>query len=130
MKYSKFIWVLIAIFFICCKDSKNLNRMATVKESHPKSKPDGFQLKYFDSDFKEVQSKAGASFYREAYYLNGEPIVDSIAKDYFITGELQFIGHIASENPDILYGLRITGTVLMIHIGDPALCRRGCVADT
>ena len=104
MNCSKVIWFLIAIFFISCNEGKNTNRMATVEESHPKSKPDGFQLTYFDSNFKEVQSKAGASYYREAYYLNGKPIVDSIAKDYFITGELQFVGHISSENPDVLYG--------------------------
>lgn len=80
MKYSKFIWILIAVFFISCNEGRNPNSMTTVKESHPQSKPDGFQVIYFDSNFKEVQSKSGASYYREAYYLNGKPVVIALQK--------------------------------------------------
>ena len=62
-------------------------------------------LKYFDSQWNVVHYKSDASFYRDAYYENGIIAADSITRDYYISGELQFVGHIAAEDPDKLVGL-------------------------
>ena len=50
--------------------------------------------KYLDEDFKEVHYKSQAAYYRNAYYINGQISADSIAHDYYISGELKFEGHI------------------------------------
>lgn len=48
------------------------------------------------------------SYYRIAYYFEGKPVADSIATDYYRTGEIKGIGHLVAENPDIFNGERIT----------------------
>ena len=45
--------------------------------------------KYFDADWNIVHYKSQASFYRSAYYRDGVPDPDSLAIDYYITGEKQ-----------------------------------------
>jgi antitoxin component YwqK of YwqJK toxin-antitoxin module len=101
------IFLSIALLCLGCQGTKRKRAAINEqpKEEYIEYASDGFVRKYFDTQFNLVHYKSKATYYREAYYANGQPIVDSIAKDYYITGELQFIGHIASENPDVLFGL-------------------------
>jgi hypothetical protein len=101
------IFLSIALLCLGCQGTKRKRAAINEqpKEEYIEYASDGFVRKYFDTQFNLVHYKSKAAYYREAYYANGQPIVDSIAKDYYITGELQFIGHIASENPDVLFGL-------------------------
>ncbi len=63
-------------------------------------------IEYYDADWKRLSSEESASFYREIDYdRNGQPI--GIVKDYYITGELQFVGELVTVNPDTLNGLCI-----------------------
>lgn len=64
----------------------------------------GHRRKYFDGNWYEVKDSSIASYYRELYCVDGKICADSLTKDYYISGELQFEGHIKSENPDVLIG--------------------------
>lgn len=65
------------------------------------SYPDnGRYFKYFDKNWNVVHYKSKASFYRSAYYRNGVIDPDSLAVDYFITGEKQGEAHLFAESPD------------------------------
>lgn len=65
----------------------------------------GHIRKYFDKNFNLVYYKSEATYYREAYYLNGTICVDSLVRDYYKSSEkLQFEGHLKSESPDIVTG--------------------------
>lgn len=102
MKNPLIAIILIYWGLLSCNNSNNDSYKSDNLLSNKKS--NGFHITYFDSDFNEVSSKSSAAYYREGYYLNGQPLTDSLTKDYYITGELQFKGHLKSENPDVLYG--------------------------
>lgn len=67
----------------------------------------GYIRKYFNYNWDIVHYKSKATYYREAYYINGKIVSDRIARDYYSSGQLQFEGYIASEAPDILIGMGI-----------------------
>ena len=48
------------------------------------------------------------SYYRIAYYKDGKPVSDSLAYDYYRTGEIKGVGYLLAENPDKYHGERIT----------------------
>lgn len=102
-------WLLFCLLLLFSCDQPRQSKQTKIanknKEEYINYSPNGFQRKYFDTNFNEVHYKSKAAYYREAYYAHGKPIADSITKDYYITGELQFIGHVVSENPDVLRGL-------------------------
>lgn len=104
MKYiSLFCLLLILLLPTSCNENGNYNKSAN-KEPYINYEDSGFLRKYLDSEFQVVHYKSKAAYYREAYYSNGIINGDSITKDYYISGELQFVGHIVSENPDVLSG--------------------------
>ena len=67
-------------------------------------------IRYFNYEGKPVQASnsRGAYYYRLAYYINGKPNPDSLAIDYFLSGEKKAEGYVLSENPDVFDGERIT----------------------
>ena len=67
-------------------------------------------IRYFNYEGKPVESSnsRGANYYRLAYYIDGKPNPDSLAIDYYLSGERKAEGHILSENPDVFDGERIT----------------------
>jgi antitoxin component YwqK of YwqJK toxin-antitoxin module len=105
-----FLLLIIATAYSCINNDKEVNKYSS-DNSSTKSKPQyidysdsGFVKKYYDEDWNLVHYKNKAAYYREAYYINGEPDPDKIVKDYYINGQIQFKGHILSENPDVLVG--------------------------
>jgi hypothetical protein len=56
---------------------------------------------YFDEKWNEVDDPQSASFYREVTLgVDGKP-TDELAKDYYITGEVQWEGYLLSMSPDV-----------------------------
>lgn len=97
-----FIGTLILIIVISCHKNNdysypNNSISREIRINYPDS---GRYIKYFDADWKITHYKSMASFYRNAYYKNGVIVVDSLATDYYITGEKQGEAHIFTESPD------------------------------
>lgn len=103
------ISITIAFVAVSCDYSTTSNNTHTNyrhrDEQYLNYDTTGRFLKYFDSQWNLVHYKSDASYYRDAFYINGVVVADSIARDYYISGELQFEGHVATENPDKLVGL-------------------------
>ena len=103
------ISITIAFVAVSCDYSTTSNNTHTNyrhrDEQYLNYDTTGRFLKYFDSQWNLVHYKSDASYYRDAFYINGVVVADSIARDYYISGELQFEGHVAAENPDKLVGL-------------------------
>jgi len=55
---------------------------------------------FFRDDFTPVDDQSQAAYYRIINYKNGKPVGDVI--DYYITGEIQWVGSLISDNPDII----------------------------
>lgn len=68
---------------------------------------EGWGEKYFTLGDKPIESKKWAYYYRKAYYRNGQPDPDSLAVDYYLTGEKKDQGYLLSENPVQYNGERI-----------------------
>lgn len=99
--------VLSVILVSCDYSTPSYNSSNVNNEPYLNYDTTGRILKYFDSQWNVVHRKSDASYYRDAYYINGMVVADSTAKDYYISGELQFEGHVAAENPDRLVGLGV-----------------------
>ncbi len=96
----------ILFIYMINKDAKRkYERQQSIESDYLKYESSGHIRKYFDKNFNLVYYKSAATYYREAYYMNGNICVDSIARDYYkSSGKLQFEGHIKSESPDVLIG--------------------------
>ena len=101
---SLFPIVLFLLLILSCNENKTSKVPTNVEEPYITYELDGFQRKYLDENLQEVNYKSKAAYYREAYYSNGRPVVDSITKDYYMTGELKFIGHKSTDYPDDVIG--------------------------
>src|SRR5262245_20011779 len=56
------------------------------------------QVRYFDADWKPSK-KEDAAYYRKIRYdANGKPA--GLVRDYYISGKLQWIGKLLSDNPE------------------------------
>ncbi len=103
--YNIFYSVIgILILAISCDSHQNKDysypRYSTSEEEWINYPNSGRYVKYFDADWKITHYKSKASFYRIAYYRNGVIVVDSLATDYYITGEKQGEAYIFTESPD------------------------------
>lgn len=118
-RWSHIIFLLIIGVCVSCDQhsttSYNNSSYDTYSEPYLDYDSTGHMRKYFNGNWEIVHYKSKATYYREAYYINGKIVSDSIARDYYSSGQLQFEGYIASENPDVLIGTgvwyNIDGTI-------------------
>ncbi|MBQ9893462.1 MAG: hypothetical protein IJM35_09955 [Bacteroidales bacterium] len=68
----------------------------------------GRGIKYFQANGIPIEYSDKGSYYRSAFYRDGVPDPDSLAIDYYLTGQKKAEGYIISENPDVFNGDRIT----------------------
>lgn len=108
MKNCFFLLALMAALMCGCDNSTNNQRyypsnnstLLNTNEQFISYPENGRYLKYFDSNWNVVHYKSKAAFYRSAYYKNGVIDPDSLAVDYYITGEKQGEAYIFAESPD------------------------------
>lgn len=103
-------WLIFFILYFVTSCGNTTHRNSSYNTQYSYSKPiqeeyltyatDGFERKYFDEKWNIIHYKSKASFYREAYYKDGLIMRDSITRDYYINGKLQFEGYLKSESPD------------------------------
>ncbi len=105
----------IALLFLCeyglCVSCNNdptytfqQTNSSTNSEPYLNYDTNGYIRKFFNDKWEIVHYTSKAAYYREACYINGRIVPDSLTRDYSITGQLIFEGYIAAEEPNIRIG--------------------------
>jgi len=53
----------------------------------------------FDENFKPLDDPSRAAYYRLINYRSGKPVGE--VRDYYVTGEIQWVGALLSDSPDV-----------------------------
>ena len=69
---------------------------------------DGWTTRYYKNSGAPVRSKNYADYYRSVFLEGGVICTDSLATDYYMSGEVKGKGYLVSDNPDIFNGERTT----------------------
>jgi antitoxin component YwqK of YwqJK toxin-antitoxin module len=88
-------------------------------EEHIEYPKQGRYIKYFGADGRIVHYKSKAEYSRSGYYIGDKIVSDSIAYDYYITGEKKSEGYLISEFPP-----RYNGTMRSFHKNGQLECER------
>jgi hypothetical protein len=91
------------ILIICMRPTSSAQIAdSPVNQVDDQGRKTGKWILFYDADWNLTNNNREAVYFRNINYEQGKP--SGIVKDYYITGELQWEGHLLSENPDVYDG--------------------------
>ena len=111
--------LLIALFAVLLLAACRPQNKAVQEETQPVALPDtipdylgtGHRITFLDTALRSVKYKYEAAFYRDAYYVRGQFITDSIVSEYTLDGTRRFRGRLLSDTARAFAGyIRIYNT--------------------
>ena len=76
--------IAVIVLVVLC----SIEAISQVSEAVTRS--DGTHTIYYDANWSELPSQAGAAYYRTISYKNGKPI--GLTRDFYISGKPQWVG--------------------------------------